>query len=75
MAPKLDERTTVPLSWLGVCVALSASVVCTSVMVTARGSYWVQSVNDRLARIETRLGIAKDISTASSENKTDEGRD
>jgi len=51
---KIDERTVMPITWfvaaLGACFG----------MVSA-GSFWVFSVNARLARIEQKLGIPNPV--------------
>lgn len=47
---RIDDKTVVPLTWvLGTlsCIVISSSVA----------SIWVKSVNDRLGRIEEKLGI------------------
>lgn len=48
---KIDEKTSVPLNVVmtGFSVALGVAVA---------GTFWVASVNARLARIEDKLGIA-----------------
>lgn len=64
---RLDEKTGVPLSWMGACMLLAITA-------TSAGTFWVFSVNDRLGRIEDKLGIkpyvaASLISTASAGQK------
>jgi hypothetical protein len=50
MKNKIDERTMVPLS-------LVAALFMVGLSATATGVFWVSKVNERLARIEDRLGI------------------
>ncbi len=52
MPSRIDDKTTVPLSIVAVLFA-------TGVSVTATGAFWVKSVNDRLSRIEDKLGIVQ----------------
>lgn len=47
---KIDESTSIPLVWVAILVTFVVTWACT-------GSFWVKSVNDRLARIEEKLGI------------------
>lgn len=47
---RIDERTVVPLTW--VLFSLSSIVISVSI-----GAFWVKEVNDRLFRIEEKLGI------------------
>lgn len=60
---KIDEKTSVPLGWVisGFGAALGVAIV---------GTFWVSSVNERLARIEDKLGIVPyaDISILRSAN-------
>lgn len=49
---KIDDKTVVPISWvLGGFAAVLAPVIAIAM--------WVQAVNYRLARIESKLGIAQ----------------
>jgi hypothetical protein len=47
---KIDSETLVPVGWVlsGFGLTLTAAVC---------GTFWISSVNDRLGRIEERLGI------------------
>lgn len=47
---RIDEKTLVPLHMV---IALFS----TGIFVTGMGVYWMTSVNDRLSRIEQKLGI------------------
>lgn len=51
---RIDERTTVPLWW--VWVAGTAILAWTAI-----GATWVKGVNDRLTRIEDKLGIDEPV--------------
>ena len=48
----VDENMGVPLR-------IVAALFSVGVGVTATGAFWVKGVNDRLARIEDKLGIAR----------------
>jgi len=50
MSSKIDEKTEVPLG-------LVASLFVLGMGVTATGAFWVSRVDNRLARIEDKLGI------------------
>lgn len=47
---QIDERTSIPLVW-ALC-AMSSIVISVGI-----GAFWVKSVDDRLTRIEQKLGI------------------
>ncbi len=47
---KIDEKSSIPLGW-----AISGFI--TTITFAALGSFWISSVNDRLGRIEEKLGI------------------
>jgi hypothetical protein len=47
---RIDEKTLIPLSFVGALFSIG-------IMITAMGVYWMTSVNERLGRIEQRLGI------------------
>lgn len=47
---RIDDKTVIPIGWVISC--------CTVLVVSAvAGTFWVSSVNDRLSRIEDKLGI------------------
>lgn len=48
---QITEKTSVPLGWV---LALLGTVAGS----TMTGALWIGSVNNRLARIETKLGIS-----------------
>jgi hypothetical protein len=48
----IDEKTSIPIVWV-------AGLFSTGMAVTIIGCFWVFQVNDRLARIEGKLGIEK----------------
>lgn len=48
---KIDERTYVPLVWMVISFFSMGSIIVS-------GSFWVKGVDDRLQRIERRLGIS-----------------
>lgn len=48
---KISSETAVPIGWLITAVSVTLSI-------TIMGTAWVYSVNNRLARIEDKLGIA-----------------
>lgn len=50
MTAKIDEKTVVPLSWLLVGFAFGLAPVMAA-------TFWVAGVNNRLQRIEQKLGI------------------
>jgi hypothetical protein len=52
MTPKIDEKTMVPLG-------LVATLFAVGIGVTVTGAFWVSKVDDRLARIEDRLGLPR----------------
>ena len=56
---KIDEKTSVPLMW----VALAGVSVLTWTWI---GATWVKGVNDRLTRIEQKLGITVDLASSPS---------
>lgn len=60
MPSRIDDKTTVPLS-------IVAMLFMTGISVTATGSFWVSRVNDRLSRIEEKLGIPKATSLSASD--------
>lgn len=47
---KIDSETSVPIGW--VISGMGAILIA-----TITGAFWVASVNDRLSRIEDKLGI------------------
>jgi len=47
---RIDEKTVVPLG-------VVAALFTTGISITAMGVFWITSVNERLSRIEQRLGI------------------
>lgn len=51
MASRIDDKTMIPLNMV-------ASMLAVGLGVTATGTFWVAKVNDRLARIESKLGIS-----------------
>lgn len=53
---RIDGKTMVPLDTI---VKLAAFCFTAGMSVTATGAVWVYKVNDRLARIEMRLGIVE----------------
>jgi hypothetical protein len=61
-------------SWIdanmGVPLGVVASLFSIGVGVTATGAFWVKGVNDRLARIEDKLGIARTDSASLPEART-----
>lgn len=50
MSIRIDADTTVPLG-------LVIAIIVTATASVATGTFWISSVNDRLARIEEKLGI------------------
>ncbi len=48
---RIDEKTVVPLGWV---LALFSTGIATA----AAAAFWVSAVNNRLARIEDKLGIS-----------------
>lgn len=47
---KIDSETSVPIGWVlsGFAIVVASAIA---------GTFWVSSVNDRLSRIEEKLGI------------------
>lgn len=58
---KIDEKTTVPLWWA--VMSMIALVSWTGI-----GATWVKGVNDRLSRIEAKLGISRQSEVAAGPN-------
>lgn len=54
MPSRIDDKTMVPLG-------IVAALFVVGISVTATGAFWVSRVDDRLALIEKRLGIADNI--------------
>lgn len=50
MPSRIDDKTMVPLGVVAV-------LFSTGISVTALGAFWVKGVNDRLYRIEQKMGI------------------
>lgn len=50
MPSRIDDKTVVPLNVVAILLAAVVSA-------TVTGAFWVKSVNDRLSRIEEKLGV------------------
>ncbi len=50
MGSKIDEKTMIPLGWV-------VGLFSTGIGIAVVAAFWVAAVNDRLARIEDKLGI------------------
>lgn len=50
MPSRIDDKTMVPLGIVAVLFSIGISI-------TATGAFWVKGVNDRLYRIEQKMGI------------------
>jgi hypothetical protein len=62
---KIDERTLVPVGWV-----LSGMFIVIASVISA--TFWISTVNNRLGRIEEKLGIkAADANTIMSEARAE----
>lgn len=56
MPSRIDNRTLIPIEMV-------AAILTFGVSITAVGAFWVSRVDDRLSRIESKLGIAVNETT------------
>lgn len=64
----INERTTIPIIW-------AASLLSLVLVPTAIGAMWVKGVNDRLSRIESRLGIQPEVASGPAVIENAEAKD
>lgn len=54
---RIDERTMIPLAWV---VPAAVFLLTGAIATTITATFWVASVDTRIARIEKKLGIKEE---------------